>query len=380
MHGDGFEGGDGVTLLQGVRHVSAPVVPLQRFASVDSLRGITVAAMLLVNNPGDWAHVYAPLQHAAWHGATPTDLIFPMFLFVVGVSIALALGPRVERGEDRGALSRIVLVRAARIVLLGLALHLCAWLLLDMPHYRPWGVLQRIGLCFAVVGLLALRTRSRGQWALIAMLLVGTFLLYASGDSLAPFDNIASRIDTALFAPWLYQFDAATGRGHDPEGLVSLFPAFATTLLGMRAGAWLRAGSMRRLVAGGVAAVALGLLWSLAMPLNKNLWTPSYALWSSGVSMLALAACHVLVDRRGWPALGRRFGVNAIAAYAGSALMVYVLAATGAWGWLYAQGFERWIVPLAGAHAASLAFALAFVGVWWLVVWWMDRRRIYVKI
>lgn len=200
-----------------VNAVSAPV----RRASVDALRGITVAAMLLVNNPGDWGHVYAPLLHAQWHGLTPTDLIFPLFLFVVGVSIALALMPRLERGESRSALANTVVARAARIFGLGLLLHLCALWAFDLPHYRVMGVLQRIGLCFAAAGPLALYARPRLQWAILATLLVGYAVLLATGGSHAPFDNIASRLDHALLGVHVYQVDPASGGGHDPEGVVA---------------------------------------------------------------------------------------------------------------------------------------------------------------
>ena len=351
-----------------------------RHASVDALRGLTVAAMLLVNNPGDWGHVYAPLRHAEWHGCTPTDLIFPFFLFVVGVSIALALGPCIERGDAPGALSRTVLIRASRIALLGLALHLCAWLLLDQSHFRPWGVLQRIGLCFGAVGLLAIRTSARTQWLLIAGLLLGYWALLAGGGSFEPWTNLASCIDTALLGPLLYQFDPSTGRGHDPEGLLSTLPAIATTLLGLRAGAWLRKGRVQALFVAAATCLALGAMWQLVFPLNKQLWTSSYVLWTGGWAMLALLLCHVAIDRRGWPAIGRRFGVNAIAAYAGAALMVYAMVAMGWWQAVYTRGFADWMTPRFGPTLPSLAFALAFVGFWWLVVRAMDRRRIYLKI
>lgn len=354
--------------------------PPERFASVDALRGLTVAAMLLVNNPGDWSHVYAPLRHAAWHGCTPTDLIFPFFLFVVGVSIALALGPRIERGDARAALSRTVLIRAGRIIALGLALHLCAYLLLDQAHFRPWGVLQRIGLCFTAAGLLVIHTGARVQWAIFAALLLGYWALLASAGTFDPWVNLASRIDTTLFGELLYEFDPATGRGHDPEGLLSTLPAIATTLLGVRAGAWLRAGRSRTLLLAALACLLLGAAWSLLFPLNKQLWTSSYVLWSGGWAMLALLICHLAIDRRGWPAIGRRFGVNAIAAYAGAALMVYAMAALGWWGPLYERGFAGWMTPQVGPTPPSLAFALAFVGIWWLVVWLLDRRRIYIRI
>jgi len=352
----------------------------QRFASVDALRGLTVAAMLLVNNPGDWGHVYAPLLHAQWHGCTPTDLVFPFFLFIVGVSIALGVVPRVEAGAERGALMRTVAVRALRIIGLGLLLHALAWWWLDFPHFRPWGVLQRIGLCFLAAGAVALWLKPRAQWALLGALLLGWRALLAWGGSLAPWDNLASRVDTALLGPLLYQFDPATGRGHDPEGLLSTLGALATTLLGLRAGDWLRHGRLRALWLGGIAALLLGLLWSQALPWNKNLWTSSYVLWTGGWAMLALAATHALVDRRGWPALGRSFGVNAIAAYAGSAVMVYAFAALGWWEPIYQVVFAGWMTPRFGPYLPSLLFALAFVGFWWLVVRVMDKRGWHIKI
>lgn len=354
--------------------------PLRRFASVDALRGLTVAAMLLVNTPGDWDHVYAPLLHAQWHGCTPTDLVFPFFLFIVGVSIALGVMPRRDAGADRGRLQRAVLWRAGRIVGLGLLLHVAAWWLLDKESFRPWGVLQRIGLCFAIAGVLALHVRARAHWLCIGALLLGYWALLARTGGFAPWTNLGSRIDTTMLGPHAYLFDPVTGHGHDPEGLLSTLPAVATTLLGLRAGDWLRHGRVRRLWVAGAAALALGALWAQVFPLNKNLWTSSYVFWTGGWAMLALATCHALVDLRGWPAVGRSFGVNAIAAYAGSALMVVVLVALGAWEPLYRIGFAGWMTPRFGPYLPSLAFALAFVALWWGVVRGMDRRGWHPKI
>ncbi|MDB6163854.1 MAG: rane protein [Xanthomonadaceae bacterium] len=351
-----------------------------RFVSVDVLRGLTVAAMLLVNTPGDWNHVYAPLLHSEWNGCTPTDLIFPMFLFVAGVSISLGVVSRVERGANVRATRQAVLLRAARIVGLGLLLNLCAWWLLDKAYFRPWGVLQRIGLCVACAAVLAIHTRGRTQWMVIFGLLFGYWGLLAWGGSYAPFVNLASRIDTALLGPLVYEFDATTGRGHDPEGLLSTIPAIATTLLGLRAGDWLRRRQVKRLLPAGIAALVAGALWGQVLPINKNLWTSSYVLWTGGWSMLALAICHTLVDRRGWPALGRTFGVNAIAAYAGSGLMYFVLAAIGWWEPIYRVGFADWMTPRFGPLVPSLTFALAFVLAWWLIARALARRGWFLRI
>lgn len=352
----------------------------QRYASVDTLRGLTVAAMLLVNNPGDWGHVYAPLLHAPWHGCTPTDLIFPFFLFIVGVSIALGISPRLEAGAAPAPLMRAALWRGARIIGIGLLLHLLAWWWLDTPHYRPWGVLQRIGLCFIAAAWVALTLRPRARAILLLAILLGYWALLAGNGGYEPWSNLASRIDTALVGVHAYAHDAATGRGHDPEGLLSTLPAIATTLLGLFAGDALRRGQARLLPMAAIVLLGLGAAWSLLMPFNKNLWTSSYVLWSAGWATLALWLAHALIDQRGLPALGRSFGVNAIAAYAGSAVMIYGLAGLGWLGPIYQHGFAGWMTPRFGPTLPSLAFALAFVALWWLIVRLMDARGWHLKV
>lgn len=355
---------------------AAPV----RYASVDALRGLTVAAMLLVNNPGDWGHVYAPLLHAPWHGCTPTDLIFPFFLFIVGVSIALGISPRLEAGAAATPLLRAAVWRGAKIIAIGLFLHLLAWWWLDTPSYRPWGVLQRIGLCFIAVAAVALYLRPRGRWLLLLVILLGYWALLALNGGYEPWSNLASRLDTALVGAHAYAHDPATGRGHDPEGLLSTLPAIATTLLGLFAGDALRRGRARYLPIAAMVLLGVGAAGSLLMPLNKNLWTSSYVLWTAGWASLALWLAHILIDQRGLPALGRSFGVNAIAAYAGSAVMVYALAGLGWLGPIYQHGFADWMTPRFGPTLPSLAFALVFVAVWWGIVRMMDARRWYLKV
>jgi predicted acyltransferase len=348
-----------------------------RMGSIDALRGLTVAGMLLVNNPGDWGHVYAPLLHADWHGFTPTDLIFPLFLFIAGVSMAFSLVPRAQDALARPALARTLLQRALRILIAGALLHVLAWWLFELPAYRLWGVLQRIALCVAVVGLLAIHARRHIQWLVLGGLLLGYAALLLGADTLAPWHNPVSRVDTALFAPFLYKYDAVTGLGHDPEGLLSSAGAIATTLLGLIAGGWLRGG--RRGALSGLALVCLGtgLLLSPVLPFNKNLWTPSYVLWTGGLSIAALLLAHLLVDRLRWPAIGRRFGVNAIAAYLGSSVMALVLVASGAWAACHA----RLLASLPSSpQLASLLCAVGFVLFWWGMAWMLDRRRIYLKI
>lgn len=347
-----------------------------RLASIDALRGLTVAAMLLVNYPGSWSHVWAPLRHAKWHGTTPTDFIFPWFLLIVGLSIGLAFGPKLGAGRTHDAvLTRALLLRGARIFALGLVLNLATWLLLDTRGFRLMGVLQRIGICFACVGLIAIYLRNvRAQWALLAALLLGYWALLAAGGSLEPGENIADRIDNAVLGPLAYALDRTTGRYSDPEGLLSTLPAIATTLLGLLASGWLRAGNTSRLWTAGVVATVAGGLWSLVLPLNKALWTPSYVLWTGGFGLLAVALAHELIDRRGWPALGASLGVNAITVYAGSWLLFCVLLALGAMRPLYQQAFELPITPLLGPEAASFAFAVAFLAPWCVLAVWARRR------
>ncbi|OEZ63972.1 acyltransferase family protein [Duganella sp. HH105] len=346
-----------------------------RINSIDAVRGLTVAAMLLVNDAGDWSHVYPWLEHAEWHGCTPPDFIFPIFMLIVGISINLALSPRLDAGAATAPLARSVLLRAVRIVLLGLALHVVAMLLLNGRGFRLFGVLQRTGICFAAAGLLAIHVRgARAQWAVFAAILLAHWALLLAGGTLEPGLNLSDRIDSALLGHLAYQYDAATGIGHDPEGILGTLPSLATVILGLRAGDWLRSGQTRKLALAGVAAMLAGGIWSLALPFNKQLWTSSFVLWTGGFGMLAIALAHQLIDVRNWPPLGRAMGVNAIAAYAGSWIATCVIEGSGIMGPLYARVFSQPLTPVFGPWVASMAFALAFTAVFWLAMAGADRR------
>lgn len=334
----------------------------RRFLSVDVLRGWAVAAMLLVNYPGSWAHVYAPLEHSEWNGFTPTDLIFPTFLYVVGVSIALGLKPGMPLGK--------IWVRALRLIVVGLLLYAVAMWGYGKEHFRIWGVLQRIGLCYGVAATLALHLKPRGQWLAIGGILLGYWALLAGNGGYVPWDNLASRVDTWLAGVHNYQFDAATGKGHDPEGLLSTLPAIATTLLGVRAGSWLRERGFAFLLRAGVVLLALGWAWAWLMPWNKNLWTSSYVVYAAGWSTLLLALCHGLFDLRGVPPVGRSMGINAITAYAGSWLLACVFEKFGVFAAAYAQA-TTW---LGDGKPASLMVAVAFVALWWGLMWGMEKQ------
>ncbi len=361
-----------------------------RLDSVDAMRGATIAGMIVVNNPGTWSAVYPPLRHAEWHGWTYTDTIFPFFLFLVGVSMALSFGERRSFGAPRAALARKTVLRAAVLVGLGLLLNLVGFLALHRDHFRIPGVLQRIGLCALAAGLVYLAAGARGAaWTAAGLLLLYGALL-ASGP-LDPEGSLPSRLDRAAFGT--HTWSAA----FDPEGLLSTLGAVATTLCGTLAGERLRAsGPMSRklaeLLAAGAAATFLGLALGRVLPINKNLWTPSYALLMAGLAGVALALCVALID--GSSDGGARrvaapfvwLGRNAIAAFTLSSLTSIALIAirvTGPdgkpralWTTIYRGAFDRFADPRLG----SFLFAAAYLAIWVAVFGLLYRKRIFVKV
>jgi predicted acyltransferase len=360
---------------------------MTRLESVDALRGATIAGMILVNNPGTWSAVYPQLEHAAWHGWTYTDTIFPFFLFAVGVSMALSLGGRRSAGASVNALLQKTVIRAAVLVALGMLLNLVGFLAFHREHYRIPGVLQRIGLCVLFAGAIYLAAGARGAaWAAAALLVVYWPLL-ASGP-LDPVGNLASRIDRAALGPHLFRPE------FDPEGLLSTLPAIATTLLGVLAGERLRSSvptsrKITDLFYGGAAATAVGLAWGALFPVNKSLWTSSYALLMAGLAAVTLAACIAVIDVAGlrkWAAPFVWLGRNAIAAFLLSSLTAVALIAIkvrgpdGAprslWTAAYRTVFDRFAEPRLG----SLLFALAYLALWTAVFGLLHRKRIFVKI
>ena len=367
-----------------------------RLLSLDALRGITVAAMVLVNNPGTWRAVYPPLRHADWHGWTPTDLVFPFFLFIVGVSIPLSLSRRAGEGRERPVLAR-VLRRSAVIFLLGIVLNGFPWF--DWATLRIPGVLQRIALCYLAAALVYLATGWRGQAWAAAGLLLGYWALmtlvpvpgYGAGD-LGKAGSLAAYIDrTLLGSAHLWQ----QAKVYDPEGLLSTLPAIATTLLGVLAGGWVAAGRSPKAVAAGLAvaglaAAVLGAGWGLWFPINKALWTSSYALFTAGLAAVTLSGCYWLVEARGfrrwaWPFAW--FGVNALALFFLSTLAAKVLLlvrvgpeATRLHAWLFERLFVTWAASLnASLASVSLAWALAYVLIWWGAMWLMFRLGLRLR-
>jgi predicted acyltransferase len=378
---------------------SALPPPATRIAAVDGFRGITVAAMILVNNPGSWGQVYAPLRHAAWHGWTPTDLIFPFFLFIVGITTRLSLDARRERGATDRDLAIQIARRGTIIVALGLLVS--AFPFVPPEHLatvRIPGVLQRIGVAYLAAGIMVLYAGRRAQMAVAAGILLGYWALLAlvpvpGADRPTlepPAATLPAWVDRLVFDGHLW---AAT-RTWDPEGLLSTLPAIASVLLGALAAPLLQAPRpaaerARSLAVAGAIGGALGLAWGTVLPINKNLWTSSYALFTAGAAALGLALCVWLVEARGWRRWTRPFlvfGVNPIVAFVGSAMLSRLLYTTlqvrhaGAEVSLqqavYRSLFASWLPP----KPASLVFAVAMVALWWGILALLDKRGVRLKV
>lgn len=357
--------------------------------SLDALRGLAVAGMILVNTQGSGDHPFPGLAHASWNGCTVADLVFPAFLFVVGVSFAFVLERARERDELGPAFHRTMLRRAAVLALIGFAMNALPhpyW-----PEIRYLGVLQRIALCYLAAGLVAIHLQPRTQRILAASVLVGYWLALAvvpvpgvGHPALTAAHNLPGVIDRAVFgATHVYG-----NGGYDPEGLLSTLPAAVTVLAGIWIGQWLRgrqptATVSRRLALWGAGAVAAGLAWSTFFPPNKRLWTSSFTVLTTGAALLGLAALYHRVDVRGATRLARALvplGRNAIVVFVGSEEMA---------SWLQRwsigdRNIRQWgfahLDAALPAPVASLAYALVVLGFWWIVAEAMHRRRWYVSV
>lgn len=370
----------------------------ERLISLDVFRGLTVALMILVNNPGSWAHIHPPLRHAAWHGWTPTDLVFPFFLFAVGVAIALAFARRLASGATRADLLRKIAWRTAAIFVVGLLLT--GFPYTDPGHWRVYGVLQRIALCYGAAALTVVLVPSdRGRLAVaVGACVVYEVLMRAplvtgwGHGSFALADNLVRWVDLQWPGPdHLY---LGNGMPFDPEGLVSTLPAVAGTLGGFLAGRLLRSdrslgARLGRLAGAGLVLTLAGLAAGRIEPINKQLWTVSYTVLTGGLACLTLAGCAWALDMRGWqrgtePAIV--FGSNALVAFVGSGLMARILVlwripdghggTVAARTWLYRDLCLPWLGPENG----SLAFAVAMVVMWWAILRELKKRRILIRI
>lgn len=379
--------------------VDTTLLPQGRLRSLDVLRGATIAGMILVNNPGDWGKTFAPFLHAEWHGWTPTDLIFPFFLFVLGVAIPLAFASRLERsGGDLRPLYLQILRRT--LILFGLGLFL-AW----FPFYdvnwamaRIPGVLQRIAVVYLFASLAYLNLGIKGRAWLSAVILLGYWLVMKlipvpgiELGSIGPDGNPAAWLDHAVLGAHVWR--NAPGPG-DPEGILSSFPAVVTALAGVFTGEWLRSQRDRTeklvgLFVWGTIISAAGYFFGYLFPINKNLWTSSYVVLTAGLALLSLAVIYYFVDIQGkdrWAGPFYVFGTNAITVFVLSGLvakLMYKIRWTGAdgatvtvKGWLYSHFFASWLPD----YWVSLAWAVATIVFWWAAMRVLYQRRIFIKI
>ncbi len=358
-----------------------------RLLSLDALRGITVAAMVLVNNPGTWRAVYPPLRHADWHGWTLTDLVFPFFLFIVGASHSAVLGP--TRGEESGKPAVLVRVlrRSAVIFALGIVLNGFPWF--DWATLRVPGVLQRIALCYLAAALIYLATGWRGQAAAAAVLLLGYWALMIAGAGARlrrgrSRQGGESRRLSSTARCWVRRISGRRPRSMIPRGCSARCPRSPPRSSGRwRATGWRGAPRRGRSRRAWPARAWRRPRWARCgdsgSRSTKALWTSSYALFTAGLAALALAACYWLIEARGfrrWAVPFAWFGVNALALFFLSTLAAKLLIlirvgpeATRLHAWLFERLFAPWAAPL----DASLAWALAYVLVWWAAMWLMFR-------
>ncbi len=386
----------------------AAPAPGKRLVSLDVLRGVTIAFMIMVNNnggPGSWKE----MNHAAWNGFTATDLVFPTFLFVVGVSIVLATQARLARGQRRAQLARHTVVRAVVLFAFGIVVNNFPYF--HWEHMRFYGVLQRIAICYLIVELFYLWDRRvntkvvalvvvlLGYWVLVRWVPVpGAGMPARDVPFLDRNQNIVAWLDRQLMPGHLYE-DAPAHDARDPEGLLSDIPALGTTLLGLLAGLWLRGRRSPRAKAAGLAAgaalgLAIGYLWSLEFPLNKKMWTSSYVLVAAGWSLALFALLYWAMEVRGrgrtgatralaWPWLV--FGSNAIVAYMVSELLGPTLEL------IRFHDLGRWSNPLWYAHVhffahipdpgwAAFAYSVSFTAACFVPVWMLYRKKIFLKV
>ena len=369
-----------------------------RWLALDALRGLTVAGMLLVNNPGTWSAIYPPLEHAPWHGWTPTDLIFPFFLFIVGITTELALDRRAADGAGDRAIRLQILRRGALIVFCGLGLTVFPFFpLTRFTEIRIPGVLQRIGICYAIAALVAWRRPSRTVGLVGLALLLGYWaamtLIPVPGQGTPTLDvpdqTLAAYIDRLLLDGHLW----SASKTWDPEGPLSTIPAVVTSLLGVLTGRWMSRPNplpdkLNGLFASGAVLTVAGLVWNWVFPINKSLWTSSYVLFSAGVAMLVLATASWLIDIRRvqwWTRPLVTYGRNPLVAFLGSGAMARTMglihvdvagAPVSVKEAIFERGFASWLAPV----NASLLFAVSFVVLWYLILFLVERRGWILKI
>lgn len=381
----------------------------QRFFSLDVFRGATVAFMILVNNPGSWSHIYSPLRHASWHGCTPTDLVFPFFLFAVGNALAFVM-PRLEAMNRQAALWKII-KRGILIFLIGLTLNwypFVRWennelVFRSFDSVRIFGVLQRIALAYLFGALIVYLFKARLSFVIAALLLLSYWVITTmAGDPADPYSLEGfwgTHLDRALLGDsHIYKGE---GVGFDPEGLASTIPSIAQVILGFLVGDYIRQkGKSPEMVANlfvaGVVLWLAGMAWGLSFPINKKIWTSSYVLYTVGLATILLATLIQIIEFRGWKGAPTRFfedfGKNPLFIYVLSGVLPKTLWLIRIPNGLNDKGEQIYTNPLgwfyqyvckpimAKPEAGSLLYSLTLVFFLWVIAWYMDKRRWYVRV
>ncbi len=367
----------------------------KRLLSLDVFRGMTIAFMILVNNAGDWGNTYAPLLHADWHGCTPTDLVFPFFIFIVGVAISFALTKRKERGDDMKAIQIKILKRTLIIFFIGLFLN--AFPFFNFGTLRIPGVLQRIAIVYGICAFIFIKTNFKTQvWITVGVLVIYWFLMAVvpvPGFGSANYEvgtNLSAWLDNQLLGGHLY----SQTKTWDPEGILSTLGAVGSGMIGVFTGSWLRKPmddykKLTGMFAAGAILIGLALTWDLAFPINKKIWTSSYALYTGGIALQFLAITYWLLDvleYKRWTKPFVVFGMNSLFIYALSSLLakifIYTKWQTGAGetqsihSWLMDNVFNALLEP----YNASLANALMHVLILYVVGLILYKKKIFIKV
>ncbi len=364
----------------------------KRYLALDVLRGITIAGMILVNTPGSWSYVYPPLLHSKWHGCTPTDLVFPFFLFVMGVSMYFSFA-KYGRVLNKKSLGKI-LKRTVLIFLVGLFLNSFPQWVIDFSKLRIMGVLQRIALAYGIAALLVLSLKPRNIIIAGTGLLLGYWaILYFSvpTDPYSLQNNITIAIDKFVFGEkHIYH---GFGIAFDPEGLLSTLPSVVNVLIGYLVGAFIKskkANKLLKLLFAGSILIAAALLWDLIFPINKPIWTSSYVLYTTGLAIIMLMILVWIIDEKGfkkWSSFFVVFGVNPLFIYSLSVIWVkilmYLVKFTGDSGKVYngySALYQKVFVPIAGNMNGSLLFGISHIILFWFVAWILYKKKIFIKI
>lgn len=366
----------------------------KRLLSLDAFRGATIAFMILVNTPGSWNHVYPPLLHADWHGCSPTDLVFPFFLFIVGVSMWFSF--KKFNSEHRKAAVPKTIRRTLLIFVIGFLLSAFPFYNKEIANLRIMGVLQRIALAYGFAALLVIFIRDIKKIAIAAIILLlgywGLLVITGSDDPYALSTNAVRSFDRWLLGDnHLWQ---GKGIPFDPEGLLSTLPSIGHVLLGYLCGHWIdksenKSTLVRNMIVVGVIAILIGIAWGFAFPINKSLWTSTFVVYTSGIATILLGIFIWLIDLKNikswaWPFLV--FGSNSIFAYVLSSVLsttlwtIPITNQAGEEASLYSYLFSDWFAPLAGNINGSLFFAITIVSICWLVTYILYRKNIFVKI